>query len=841
MTSYKEKFDASEHKAHYKNIATKILRDMTDLRSKVETSPNIRRRWIWELIQNAKDVHYNDGVNIQIKYLKNHSSPRLIFKHDGKPFTADNIRFLIEQISSKDRDKDESGKTKSTGKFGTGFLTTHLLSEKVVVRGVAKEEGLTHRLFKLKLDRSGFDLSSVMDAVEAAKKTVSNLDDLDTYGEYNKENFNTSFIYPLSDDLSFKVADSGLADLKACLPYCLAFVDEVESVEISHTSECYYKGDEVEELGGNIELVKVYVSDDILEDQTEIIFVKLTKDFTSIVLPVSVDTEGVISIQPIESNVPKLFCDFPLIGAENFTIPIVINNPNFHPTDPRDGVFLTETSRENPDVDDNKEIIAVAVELYFELLEYASENNWQNLHLLGDVNPLNNQYDWVSEKWFNEEVLKPIRKKLLTVRLVTDADGNLQSILNENGDKYMWFPSSSTKEIRAEMWNVGQFWFPHCLPAFGDIELWNRLIWHDCGKLTLSKFAEFVEGRQTLKKLSDVIKGDVIEWLNSFYKLLQMDDKEYHSIIDKKSIVPNQKGEFVRRAQLSEDFGGIDDEFKDILELLGNDVRSKLAEENIELDFDDRVVDESFIVREINTEILEKTNDREAAKDFRPAFNKVLLYFKNNPQRSKKLFPELYSKKYRLFDEEEIVENIDKAEQLDDLLSEFNVTNADSLRALIERGADESNRGLLPVTQEIILSMGITSIEEWEEALRDKNLKELFSHNSVPSHDMFVYAQTHIKKAKDAIIDYLEELDEYDLSNMEETATTILAGILKSGKEISIVTRPAYNSEVIIYYGSEKDVLDYEDSELWVDDGFDIQRITLGHILKSAQIRKFPI
>lgn len=32
-------------------------------------------------------------------------------------------------ISTKDRTKEEDGKRKTTGKFGTGFLTTHLLSE----------------------------------------------------------------------------------------------------------------------------------------------------------------------------------------------------------------------------------------------------------------------------------------------------------------------------------------------------------------------------------------------------------------------------------------------------------------------------------------------------------------------------------------------------------------------------------------------------------------------------------------------------------------------------------------------------------------------------------------
>ena len=45
-----------------------------------------------------------------------------------------NIVFLIEQVSTKDEAK------RSTGKFGTGFLTTHLLSEIVTISGVLQDE-----------------------------------------------------------------------------------------------------------------------------------------------------------------------------------------------------------------------------------------------------------------------------------------------------------------------------------------------------------------------------------------------------------------------------------------------------------------------------------------------------------------------------------------------------------------------------------------------------------------------------------------------------------------------------------------------------------------------------
>jgi integrase len=46
---------------------------------------------------------------------------------------------------------------------------------------------------------------------------------------------------------------------------------------------------------------------------------------------------------------------------------------------------------------------------------------------------------------------------------------------------------------------------------------------------------------------------------------------------------------------------------------------------------------------------------------------------------------------------------------------------------------------------------------------------------------------------------------------------------------------------VIIYYQSERDVLDFVDHELWVDTGDDVRRITFGHILKTTDIRRFPV
>jgi hypothetical protein len=105
-----------------------------------------------------------------------------------------------------------------------------------------------------------------------------------------------------------------------------------------------------------------------------------------------------------------------------------------------------------------------------------------------------------------------------------------------------------------------------------------------------------------------------------------------------------------------------------------------------------------------------------------------------------------------------------------------------------------------------------------------------------------MYAQNLITRSKTNIIEYLKTLDEYDCDELEELATTVIGGIKKDGLSIHVVVRPSDNGEVIIYYASEKDTLDYANAELWIDNGRDPPRhLTLGKILKTTGINRIPV
>ncbi|UOE53516.1 hypothetical protein [Cytobacillus oceanisediminis] len=70
---------------------------------------------------------------------------------------------------------------------------------------------------------------------------------------------------------------------------------------------------------------------------------------------------------PISRTMPRIFCEFPLIGTEEFSFPIIVNSNLFEVERDRNAI------RDNNPV--NYELIKVAVSLYKELIDYCSESD----------------------------------------------------------------------------------------------------------------------------------------------------------------------------------------------------------------------------------------------------------------------------------------------------------------------------------------------------------------------------------------------------------------------------------------------------------------------------------
>ena len=121
-------------------------------------------------------------------------------------------------------------------------------------------------------------------------------------------------------------------------------------------------------------------------------------------------------------------------------------------------------------------------------------------------------------------------------------------------------------------------------------------------------------------------------------------------------------------------------------------------------------------------------------------------------------------------------------------------------------------------------------------------LLEEFFHTSKADYKSLKYAEKIILRAVFNVLNHLKTIPEYDCTHADKIANSIIGGITKNGNEITVVARPSDGGEVLPYYASELDVLEYVDAEFWCENGVTTpKQITLGQLLKKTGINRIPI
>lgn len=380
-----------------------------------------------------------------------------------------------------------------------------------------------------------------------------------------------------------------------------------------------------------------------------------------------------------------------------------------------------------------------------------------------------------------------------------------------------------------------------------------------------------MEAQKDLKSLASVLgksERDAGIWINELGKFILQDESNL-ALFEKSSIVPNKNGVFGKRiARFIDEIR--DDELVHILTLLGHDWNDILLNScvyfGLYLNKDKKAIAAEIILRLKN---ISKKDDR-----YIQAITILSEWFENNMELAKDLFSEPYRNRAELFmntiDDKEslykimrsktglarlsevaqeidenpsILEGLKSSNDLAALLKELNVNDIAELKQLLSvHQVNTQAIQRIDITQDILVGLGVTSLEQLQEALKDKDLAALFNHTSTHELSMFIYAQTLIGRAKTNIISQLQKLSAYDCTDIEELAPTVIGGIKKQGLPVHIVIRPSDNNQVIVYYSSEKDTLDYANAELWIDNGHDTpSHLTLGKILKTTGINKIPV
>ena len=544
------------------NTAQGVYRHLRALES---NRARVLPRWVWELLQNARDVARGpSSLDATVELTEGH----LTFCHNGRPFQRQEITHLIYYGSTK-LEQDAT-----LGQFGSGFLTTHLLSPAIEISSHL-DDG---RVFAFRLDRSGetvLDLQRYMDdSWEAFKASLrSSCEPPDQLAL-------TKFQYPI-DQRAMDAVDEGIGALTRNGPYVMVFNPEFNCVRIQTAD-----GEKVLELGSRHMLaehtaeVQIAVSGQAAEESVTCRYLVSELEGVAVAVPFVRENENVRLEPPADT--PKLLLGFPLIGTEDFSFPAVIHSSRFNPTEERDGVFLGQND-DDPANLENVAVLRKASHLLLMTLALAAKSGWENASVLAHIPPVP-AYPWLNEHW--------LRDQLRT--LLVDPIRATPAVVTETGRAIA--PTHATLPIATEPQSVERLWdlaaaipeladtLPRSSEAWGwcdAVESWAAVCQCSAGDfdetIDGSSLAQQAEQAETLDGLQKLLAGEAApaDWLNGLHRFLA--ENNFGELLRTLCIVPDQTGRFRKLSELHRD-REIPDRLKDIAPHVGWDLRAELRD-----------------------------------------------------------------------------------------------------------------------------------------------------------------------------------------------------------------------------------------------------------------------
>lgn len=760
----------------------------------------IRRRWIWELIQNASDCTPKDKkIDIKIDYSNN----QIIFSHNGLPFSYENLLDLITQISSK-----QSSKEKKTGKFGTGFMSTHLLSDIVRIQGSFIQEDNKYTKLEFTVDRSGNDYSDIKN------KTKIMLEQLDLVSrnqdELQEEYEDTKFIYSIEADDIRDAVEEGIVDLNETIPYVLTFNENINS--ITYNGNCYKKGsEETSRKNDKLRVVQINTSDNNKE--------LLILNENNVTIGCAIERkDDKLYFLPISSTTPKIFCEFPLLGTEEFSFPIVVNSNLFEVERDRNAI------RDSNPV--NNELMKVAVSLYKELIDYCSESEMTKNEF--NICILKPSASSGIQAYSYKEIKEHLEKSAI-VPIHNHLGGFKRLAFKDNDGKVIiGIPKTKKSTHKDLLWDILSNYNGVSIPTKDTYLGWAAVFNENVEFSWINNIFKDSSIDKLVVSLKD--KTLYANWLNTFYSLW-IRDAGVEEVVES-AFVPNQINEFVQFSNIYLD-KNIDDELKQILTLLGGKINGQLLNQVItsfehyfeehqnKIKTNEICSDQIDIIvsQLLSREAIDRVERKESTQKI---FNRLTNWFLSYPEKSKEWFGNLYSKRMMLSSPEEnlrrykiaekIEENNIKYEELDGIIN-----NRDKVMEIINN-SELSKEDIIAQLKHIVTS----------------------------SEEMKRYVENLICRSTENIFKYLRSLKAYTLpATLEEWmnekySDTVFQAKYK-GDDIRIVIRPSDYQKIIFYYDEELEALDDYAYQLWTDDGEKQRMITLGDLLKTTGISKIPL
>ncbi|MCB0744762.1 MAG: ATP-binding protein, partial [Ignavibacteriae bacterium] len=530
---------------------------------------------MWELLQNASDLGNEISAEFEI------TDTQLIFRHNGKLFGLDEAYNLIMPDSSKDeeflRSKEENP---PIGQFGTGFISTHILSKKIRINGIVEDsEENEFFSFSFLLDRTerkskDFLIDSIKNSEKEYSKSLTKL------SNFKPSEFDTEFIYDLTDTYNSidgtETIDEGIKTLDDLLPFVFSFRPQLKKVRVKdyrkNKSEikCYLR-ELIESDINQIEIIQTTCHlNGILQNKTQIATVKKGK--STIAVKVKNINNTRFDIQEYPSYSPVLYCAFPMIGSTQFNFPVVIHSDFFVPNRERDGIEISQYDEEN------RERLMEAKNAFLILTDVVEKHKWDSSYHFFNLSTLDFSNDEI-HKWYKTEIFNPILKTLRESNIVK-VSNDIQK--NHSSFTKMYFPyidkrKTNKYELLSKLYRFANNLFSDELPIESQYQKWYDIInfeIFDQEKLDLEQLLANIS--QQNKKLTDFktnynYTNEVsIEYLKNL--VIFVISCEEKNELNNYNLIPNQQGDFCFLKKLKTDFiahKAIDQEYQEKLKLIG--------------------------------------------------------------------------------------------------------------------------------------------------------------------------------------------------------------------------------------------------------------------------------
>lgn len=493
-----------------------------------------RKRWVWELIQNAKDTIASDPTRNQINVRIEIEGDIVRFRHDGNPFTSD-ARFGLLYKYSEDKENSES-----TGRFGTGFLTTHCLSKVVTIESnmYSNDE---------KTELCGFSVTMYRDG-QIEKELLEGLDKMEESQKYYGDLFEwTTFTYHVSTDSGRRAIQLGIENFYKHITQTMLFCKELASIELIDNGKITnIIRRPIEEVAPNVmsAIFEIHGETTSIRRFLYSSYHEYNKELSDryradreIRIDAAIEVDENNCIVSHAGNTSH-FCVLPLVGIETqLEEPIILNSPDFEPDEERQSLLLSgqnwdEEHNNISEVGINQIIYSKVYSLYDNLVSYLSSNSYGKLYLLANGLKKAKEHDKLDEKWYSENVIKNYRDVLLKYPVV---EPYANKELKKLADCIFVKESKNENEVFSLLTSL----YPDKL--IKDNLEWSQFVWEEGLDIWNTKdLCKNIEEKNNWNNITLEEGVAVTDWYNKFLTHVQTYDERY---LKNYALLPNMNGE----------------------------------------------------------------------------------------------------------------------------------------------------------------------------------------------------------------------------------------------------------------------------------------------------------